>query len=902
MRANRFKIVFSQFFARIGASLDALLVLFHLRKNRQMLSFAIVTIKEKSRKSEKKYFIIKQLWQKKLRLLFSNYYAAIVVTVVFLIILSITPLDQWINLEGSKLTTTQFQNFFLTLWQVQASMLGITFVIIMFLVGTLIAKVESTYEEVSGRIVHELLITSQIYSILAFCLLSMIYIGFTTLFQIVGQTYQNLLLFVTNIALIFYLFYAAFNFFRPLALEKIRRLQLKDELINNINEEINRRLADRVLMNLKGNLSYAPLGVFDRSSVDTVKNPIVKPKIMKDLNVGQLLRLSEKVPIQIYKNIGSIVSNDNDVLCFIPIGTSTGMLEQIRKCFVLTEVDEEAKLSDAMDGVQEELHEAIQRGNVVKLERLLNLYLVLLESFLEQTSSFGIHYNLANARLEGSYGWKAAFRIVKSIEQEIEYAFKQEDLETIEQLLYFPRRVFALSMKYDDHLLAQQFDSVLLLAYFLNSKTKNARISNIVIDRSWRYLSEMGLRYNFLLQHAEKLEKIHNLTDYVVEVLLSFNKLLKAALDNEDIESFKKFGDALDGILEHFEPRPSAFELQIKMNNPNLSPQEKGSIGLQLELKEELEKTRQKTDSVRALVWFGLGGWVTRLYRAQKLPSERFSAFFNEISTRFDTMEKISSAFGNLGISEEINFGWLFWDMEDKKEWHVVVGSDSQEGMKWFYCLQGIRLSPTSFGNKASLSPNRAISSGKEATAKICNEISQEMKKWENILGDQAKGKISNFLLLNEQADKQQTEIEEKWLVEQTLSEDKVKEFQDKTIAAYVAEGNMEKIIEQFGRLADYDETDEKLKKITLLAINLLLDKAAFVDGWYVAYSGYEDQIGRAMGIGENKRILERICSSLELKQKSKKQKMSEFAFRNFALIGTQAETCDYTGSRLEDY
>lgn len=853
---------------------NSVLVRLHLRRNREMLSYIIYKVKEKRRGAvRRKPSLILHLWEKIARWTFSKIETGIIFVIVSMVILWLLPLYEWFGFLGLNILTEDFKSFFLVLWQVQASMLGVTFVIIMFLVGNLIAKTERTYEKVSGRITREFLDASKMYMILPFCLCSIAYIGMTILLQDTRQTYQNLTLFLLNIASIFYLFHAAFNFFKPRSLEQLRLAHLKNEITKSVNAEIDRRISKNILMRQDEKfVRYAPFGVFDKSFLTAVRKPMTKPRVISDINLSKILAYSKVSPVTAVKSVGSVVSKDNDVLCYVPIGTDPYVIEALRDCFMLNEVSEEVDLSDALDGVQEETREAIRTGNVSKLERVLDMHLSLLERFLEETSAYGLHYDSKTARSELGFGWRQIFRIVTSFEQAVDYAFKQGDLETISHIVYFPRRVSNLAVQHGDHFLFQRFIAIFNFIYFLGSKAVGARTKDFAIDRSWRHLAEMTLYIHRLLEDATELERINNLKDYLIEILLTFNRLLKTASDNKDLESFKKIGFAFDDILKYFKPKTSFFKVQIALQSPQLREEEKTELNHQLKAKKGLVEAKEKVEDTKKCVWFGLGAWITRLYRKQELTQDEFLTFFNEISTRFDNLEKLSSTFGMLALFSDVKFGWDFWVLKEKRE-GKVFGIDTREWMQWFYCIQGIRLTPTSIGEGTPISPSRLIVDRLENLKTACNTVLKEPKKWESALGDKIQEKVSNFLLLNERAAEQQIRIEKQWLVEQELSTRMCEDCKNKIVEAWKTAATVGAIIERLGNFEDYD-VDDKCKKIKYFGFNRLGDKAAFVEGWHVGYVGFGEVFGRSLGHGENGLLLKEICGSLKLHKKVSRNKI----------------------------
>lgn len=861
---------------RSKSLLNSLLVELHLRKNREMLSFIVDEIKKRSRQTvETKPSLPVHVWQRILQGIFSKLRTGFFFVVALLIILWFSPLHQWMSFTGLNLLAEDFESFFLVLWQVQASILGITFVIIMFLVTNLIAKIEVAYEKVSRRVIHEFISTSKIYGILPFCLCSIAYIGMSILFKDTTQTHQNLTLFLLNIASIFYLFHAAFNFFTPGSLEKLRLQHLKNEIAKSIDAEITRRLSENILMKQDVKfLRYFPLGVPDKTSLIAVRVSTTRPRVIKDINLNRLLIYSRIGPITLVKSLGRSLSKNDDVLCYVPEGTHSDDIQIIRSCFVLGEAEEKVVLFEALNGVQEEMREAIRMGNVTKLERVLDTYLSLLESFLQQISAYGIHYDSNAARSELDFGWRQIYEIIRSVEQAVEYAFKQGDLETIKWAMHFPREVATLAVEYGDHFLFQRFTSIFPFVYFLGSRVADTRIVDFAIDRSWRHLAEMSLHIRHLLENTTESERIGNLRDYTVEILLIFNSLLKATVDSKDFESFKKFGFALDGVLKYFEPEPP-FGLQMALRSQNLTPDERTKLQSQLKVKQGLVEAKEEVEDTRKAIWFGLGAWTTRLYRKQELPQNDFLALFNDISARFESLEKLSSTLGLLTDLADVKFGWNFWLLSEKREGEVFFGSgiDTQEWMRWFYCIRGIQLTSTSIGEGTPIAPNRTVVDSLENVKAICGRILEEPEKWRSLLDDEVNEKMQNFLALHQRAAHKQIEDEKQWLIEQELSAQRIENFTNEVVEAWKTSANVRAIVEMFGSCMDLEPNGE-CKSIEYLGIRRFMDKAAFVEGWHISYAMYGGAFGKAMAKGENELLLKQICSPLKLHQKSKRDEI----------------------------
>lgn len=809
--------------------------------------------------------------------LFSNYFIAPLISIIILAILWVVPFDQWFAFMSLNLSVDFFRNFFISLWGVQAAMLGITFVIIMFLVGTLISKIESVYQEIAGRLIHEFLIFSKIYLILAFSLLSIIYIGLVILISSTTQVYQSLLLFIVNIFLIFYLFYASFTFFKPQALEKLHIKQLKDELSRSINQEIDNRLAQRILLQGKVKYRYATQ---NNVSYISIKNPITKPKIVKDINIVRLISFSEKIELNVNKNINDILVKDNDILCYVPIGTNSIIIKQIESSFILKKADEETSL-DALDGISEQMNEAVKSMRDVKLERILGVYLSLLECFLEQMDIYGIHYDSNVAKSESLFGWRDAFRIERNIEQALELAIKQEALENVQSLIYFPKRVFQLSLKYNDHLLFQKFADLIVFSYYLVSRSINQRIAEIIIDRSWRYFAEIGLECQFLLEKAENEEKASNLIDYISEICILLNKLMKEAIDKNDQSSFKKFSNALGDLSDTTNIDNSVIDLEGKLSLSMIPNEQKDAINAQLKIKNLSKQGQDKIEQIKLTIWFGIGGWITYLFNKGRLGIDAYTSFANEISKKFNQFETLSKTFSDIDINSNFNYGWDFWDSEteaDQNEGKLIAtssGLGSNEWMYLYYCLQGIKLSPESNEDISGIaaSPSAKIKNDNQIIMRIIAEISAD-PKWVPILGSKIKEKASTFLLINKKVTEKQNEIEERWIIDQSVSAPKFEAFKETTISNYEKMAIVSKIIKKLGNIENIEPTEEKCNLIQALGFRTYIDKAAFIDGWHVTY--FLDAFGRSLARAENQALTNKIVNSAEKEVKCSKESICE--------------------------
>lgn len=92
------------------------------------------------------------------------------------------------------------------------------------------------------------------------------------------------------------------HFFTPKSLETLRLMELKDQLTMDIDSEVDHRIADHILLNLGDRIKYEPLGVYDAESYLEIKCNITQPTIITDINIHNLIIVSNDAEIHLNSN------------------------------------------------------------------------------------------------------------------------------------------------------------------------------------------------------------------------------------------------------------------------------------------------------------------------------------------------------------------------------------------------------------------------------------------------------------------------------------------------------------------------------------------------------------------------------------------------------------------------
>src|SRR5699024_8144859 len=123
-----------------------------------------------------------------------------------------------------------------------------------------------------------------------------------------------------------------------------------------------------------------------------------------------------------------------------------------------------------------------------------------------------------------------------------EKGMKSEERNIIMQVAYLPVTLSKTAIQYNDHLIFQSYIHYVIYLYKMGyARSSNNSISNFMIDRSWRYLSEL-VDY-FLIPYYKNDEEItwNEFSDFAQNIIKVFQEMIKNSYDNRDYNNFKLF-------------------------------------------------------------------------------------------------------------------------------------------------------------------------------------------------------------------------------------------------------------------------------------------------------------------------------------------------------------------------
>jgi len=795
----------------------------------------------------------------------------------------------------------RIQDFVSILWQVQAGVLGITFVVVVFLLQSILTQ-QQREEGLFQLYVRE-------SYILPIAFLGIVTIG--SIGILFGLTINpvlhdgqlsllvalNVSLFFFNLLLIAQLYWRTFQFLSPSYLDRAITEVVRARVQESVEEEITRRLGWIILQRKAQELGieFMPEFAPAQAGVIPIRMTIDHDAlVVKDVDLKRLEKFVERVRENkgkrrnvtpyawLAKGYGSTISFFHDEMGYVlATDYSEDLTSLLKSCLKTKKYVPADPLGESLNYLKGRISWSIQSRQPAELEKLLNIYVQAIQDFLDAMRQYNITFTSTMARQALGFEWQPVSRIEKDLYDVLELVMRTDDRELIGHVIYLPVKMLRLAVTYGDHLIFQRFGNFFPNIYLHACRTLEGHLSKeYVLDRSWRYLDEFCRLY---LEpqaggaHAEA-EEIVNLSEYVKDIIIVFNRLLKRAIDFEDLQAYRNFGDVLDSLFEHTLRRTDyeADRMQIQMQIENWEGTEDGRRTLQQRLK-CLERASKAFDEIalnKSEVWFGIGGWLINLYRAGQISADRFQEFFSKASGHFTNLSHLAKVFA--AVRQEDfrgdRFSWDWWDMEGRERRAgrtEVVAINTDTWLTWFYVIRGLALTPQVIDPTGTpIPPREGMDHLVAAVQDVCSEVQDNLSKWKNVLPAVGlEDRVENFINLHQRAAAEQKRIEEDRLIAKEISEEKWEEFKQIFLKNWERMAVLRRIIEQYGNFAD--KTNEPAPaRIKRFGLSIRDHKGAFVEDEGI-FIGWGSEHARAIARREDKLILSVLANQIAIRSEA---------------------------------
>jgi hypothetical protein len=574
-----------------------------------------------------------------------------------------------------------------------------------------------------------------------------------------------------------------------------------------------------------------------------------------------------------------------------------------KQIFIITRNDNFAEeIRHEIAGVKDQFISAINNKQLSKIEELIKLYRGLAEGFLEYVKRFGGHYTFEAAlkeRHEIMAGWYEVRWLRSEIREIFIKAMESHDREIIGDVTFLPTAIARQAINQKDHYLFQEFMVFVEVLYLYASKEKDAELKKLMLDLSWRRLREMADYDIGSRLRAKELseEEIKSLKDYAVYFIIIFQRLLKSAFDQKDIESFKKFVDVTEKLFDDFKPSKSPNNTKhLKWQIERLQLPDEKIAGLKDAMQRQtiLEGVEKEIADRKKQMFFGLSSWILNQLVSVKDGALNKEFYDSTQQTLPADLKKFTEIFLMTHSFEIEDFwGWSWWEMKFEGE---VQQIQFLEKLERFYAVKALTIIERKSDDEIraiSLPHNRDLAylaEGSRDLMKILDDINANHSNWTDVLSASAISKVHLLKELLQKAKVAQEREETEKKRSTPISQHKVNEFKDDVISGFKKSVKIQSIFKYFKLYRD--KVNEPYRgDPSRFGINTVDDKAVFFEDWHVHFGSWGESYGRDLASGEDALLFSEIVKNCK---EIKENQLSEKLHENMILFAENIDLYEY--------
>jgi len=771
-------------------------------------------------------------------------------------------------------------------WQVLASLIGITFIIVVFLVQY---ANEKDYERRAFPIfikeTHMIFTASFNLFTILFMGLSLVLLSINSIQQefLSIIVYYNFALFIINIFLVLIIFISTIRIIIPIHFREKFKQYCSEQTSRFVDIELINRFTRRILQD-KFKLIGIDYSFFTPDSRVGKDNLCIKKlsreiQIVTDINIKMLeiaIKRAKKIfptfskqDLVYFGNLDHRISEERPEIALI---TSFLNRPQITNYLIgsirFSPIEKIGKhtISEEMFLNRDLISSAIQSRQADVVEDLLGQFQTIIKSFLEAIDSYGVHYSLNLAQREDGFfsDWVILSIIQDHYRSLIKKAFECNDDEITRSFITFPFHILANAIRYRDHLVYKRFSELLPVIYRHALSNKDNLKQKSIIDLCSRLMVE-HLTY-FLISTIKKtkdeedLEDVEQLTDYLIQLNNIWNQFIKIAIDSKDLKLFQTFASSARQILKKFLPSTDETGIEIRkfqIDAIDESQRQTEISAINFEIKALALKSKIK--QIQSIMFLGIGAWLTHLYDIQNMTIEEFKSFSNINKLDFNNIDFLNLIFSDTIALEkaEEQFNWNSWEM---REWEETIGDvkfgkiNNSSWLLRYYLILFYELLPYGLSALPKLKPTNQSQNILENVKSEMNNL-QKNEHWRNLLlsinSDNYEKRIASLISIHENVANEQEIIEETIVVDTPISDEKIELFRKDVLDSWEQNTVIRGVIKKIGRYQEFPGTIHD-KEGKVFGIKELSPKGAFIDQNRVTYLDWGSTCGRTLAHSED--------------------------------------------------
>ena len=870
----------------IGVAVLGVMSLFSLwwfsRKADSVLFFATMSMEEWKHKTYE-IFLIKKLFKEIADFPYFPMISAVVSGVTYYI------------LAKYGLITNITDDDFKLIWQIHATILGLIFITLSFLIGQLNTD-EFKKIDVGKRLANrlhfgELVVLNTFLTLL---------VGASALFSDVSLQFEAVSVgaFIFLIASIIYLFR---NFMKYLfQLDLLRELvlwELKQNLRNSLTEEIRLKVSQNLFIDYAKRLNICA----DRKTSDNHSVAICSDieGVVSDVSLKNLKKMSKKItgkiPVIDYEKnkteqfkavltkgvgsfYGSITKRHNEI-ALVPRDEEKMVRKLAQSVFKVQDFGVKNEFSENLKQLVDTTISYLKVSPNRSLE-VLKFMGNMIDESLEVMSEYKIEFNYETSKDLTLFDWRNISQIIYSLDDVYKEIYNSGNPMALDGILPFIENRINASMEHKNHYLFKEFFNNYVRQYYL---AQQASLSN---EKKQEVTEKVARKIENIFKFEIKLDQDfsgnNKEVDFHIGIVTDVQKgvweMVRGALEMGDVHGVKTFTETLLKVSSTL-GRYRNDILYIE----NMADMVRLDIGESGETKDRLAKLKyfkkiislnKKLEIKRELSMFALGAWVVELYDRGELDESKLIEALDSFTKHFTDRESLVKTYfeaisdrddglnlwgwGTKEGVHTVNLNWL-------KRFYVLLILDKlyQDPQPEFIYAEGI----------SKYSPSY-LRGEKDGVVEMLDDIEKRCEFWKPLLEKTRTGdngvrekysileKKDDLILLHEKGIEKREQEEEDFIIQSDIDPDILQKFKDQFFDRYKKTDSIKKIIQKFGKYKDLTREPDKSDRIPSMGISSLYSKDIYIKDWYTSYPGNVGNCVSAMIENE----LEHVIRTLDKK------------------------------------
>ncbi|MBL4694916.1 hypothetical protein JKY72_06130 [Candidatus Gracilibacteria bacterium] len=456
---------------------------------------------------------------------------------------------------------------------------------------------------------------------------------------------------------------------------------------------------------------------------------------------------------------------------------------------------------------------------------------------------------------------RARSRISDEVRSIFDVAMETGWIPAVKEVGYLPIRLLGLGLDFRDFYTLKSYSYFPAFMYAEAVRDGVAKeLKVFLVDRSWRYLKEL-VDYTLLPKFryeggGVEEEDIVFYRDFFIEVVKTFQFLMKRSFKEYELESFRVFLSKVSSLL-----REEVSEYSLSVVKEELSSE----VGedKKRQLKNRVEKMEALISIKKAIedMLFGFTAWVLQ---KSKIDIEA-RPYLLELEKNLPTkVVRLSEILTDLLDGGGKDWGWDSWDIiPDTGMGQLIPTFDNLRELFCFKLLKIFHKDVVEEGyveKMAQLGVTWRHLAAKEGLIKIIEKMSIDGDLWEELGVEGLDGSKVAVEEVLERVLIERKRIDVEYVKSAAISDDKIEEFKKDFLKTMESVLSVNDVFENIGI---YNGKLEKPKRLPRrFGINEVLNKDSFIEENVVHRVGLSSYYARSVVVGKNTRIIQKLIGN----------------------------------------